>query len=173
MHLHTLAKNSTTDFFHGVDLEHFVTYVIKEGRVGKRWEGGTFLSIPKPRNRSNLAHLPKVQRNNPPPLPLKFTTCRIHFARHFDLMKIYQPLNDWKYFQKKDRILVVPSACQHFSTESSDTNRLQVNMNCITPIHLIFSRSTFIGIVSNHEQQPVAGQVLQTYLVTGPMSRFC
>ena len=88
-------------------------------------------------------------------------------------MKIYQPLNDWKYFQKKDRILVVPSACQHFSTESSDTNRLQVNMNCITPIHLIFSRSTFIGIVSNHEQQPVAGQVLQTYLVTGPMSRFC
>jgi|688.fasta_scaffold311615_1 fatty acid amide hydrolase 2 len=49
----------------------------------------------------------------------------------------------------------------------------EYDANCTTPIHLIFSRSTFIGIVSNHEQQPVAGQVLQTYLVTGPMSRFC
>ncbi len=29
------------------------------------------------------------------------------------------------------------------------------------------------GMVSNHEQQPIAGEVLQTFLVTGPMSRFC
>jgi fatty acid amide hydrolase 2 len=30
-----------------------------------------------------------------------------------------------------------------------------------------------LGIVSNYEQQPVAEKVLQTFLVTGPMSRFC
>lgn len=29
------------------------------------------------------------------------------------------------------------------------------------------------GIVSNREQQPIAEKVLQTFLVTGPMSRFC
>nr|CAH0104196.1 unnamed protein product [Daphnia galeata] len=37
----------------------------------------------------------------------------------------------------------------------------------------IFGHKPTSGIVSNHEQQPVAGQILQTYLVTGPMSRFC
>ncbi|XP_046652428.1 fatty-acid amide hydrolase 2-like [Daphnia pulicaria] len=37
----------------------------------------------------------------------------------------------------------------------------------------IFGHKPTSGIVSNHEQQPVAGKVLQTYLVTGPMSRFC
>lgn len=29
------------------------------------------------------------------------------------------------------------------------------------------------GIVSNFEQQPVAETILQTFLVTGPMSRYC
>ena len=31
----------------------------------------------------------------------------------------------------------------------------------------------FTGIVSNFGQEPVVGKVLNTYLVTGPMSRFC
>ncbi|KAK4023061.1 hypothetical protein OUZ56_008496 [Daphnia magna] len=37
----------------------------------------------------------------------------------------------------------------------------------------IFGHKPTSGIVSNHEQQPVAEKVLQSYLVTGPMSRFC
>ncbi|XP_032781058.1 fatty-acid amide hydrolase 2 [Daphnia magna] len=37
----------------------------------------------------------------------------------------------------------------------------------------IFGHKPTRGIVSNFEQQPVAEKVLQTFLVTGPMSRFC
>ena len=37
----------------------------------------------------------------------------------------------------------------------------------------IFGHKPTTGIVSNYEQQPVAETVLQTFLVTGPMSRFC
>lgn len=41
-------------------------------------------------------------------------------------------------------------------------------------VYFIFLNDVFnLGIVSNYEQQPVAEKVLQTFLVTGPMSRFC
>lgn len=37
----------------------------------------------------------------------------------------------------------------------------------------IFGHKPSRGIVSNYEQQPVAESVLQTFLTTGPMSRYC